>query len=191
VTADADRLVLASRSPQRLAILEQAGIDVEVVHVDVEELRAGPAVEVARSNALRKARAGAALLPRRTVLGVDTLVALDGRIFGKPACEREAADTLKRLSGRTHAVVSGVAVLESGNPQVVHEVTKVAFRSLDDDTISSYVATREWCGRAGGYAIQGGGCALVAQITGDYLNVVGLPLHRLLDLDLRIRLRRE
>ena len=123
------------------------------------------------------------------MLGVDTIVALEGEIFGKPASADAARRTLKRLSGRTHEVVSGVALLKPGNPQVAHEVTKVAFRSLDDELVRRYVECGEWSGRAGGYAIQGRGAGLVRRITGDYLNVVGLPVATMLDLDLTLMLR--
>jgi septum formation protein len=182
-------LILASRSPQRRAILQRLRIDFEVVDVDVEEIAEGDAAQVARANALRKARAGAQQRPGETVLGVDTVVALDGEIFGKPACAEAALATLKRLSGRTHEVVSGLALLVPDNPQVVHEVTTVTFRDLPDDLVERYVKTGEWAGRAGGYAIQEQGGALVRSISGDYLNVVGLPVGRLLDLDLSLILR--
>jgi septum formation protein len=183
------RLVLASRSPQRRAILEQLGIEFDVVDVDVDELSAGPADEVARMNALRKAQAGTATRPGATVLGVDTVVALDGQIFGKPDSAEDAEAMLQRLSGRTHEVVSGLALLAPDNPQVVHEVTMVTFRPLTDELVRRYVKTCEWSGRAGGYAIQEQGAALVRSISGDYLNVVGLPVGALLDLDLRLILR--
>jgi len=182
-------LILASRSPQRRAILEQLGIAFEAVHVDVDEIEAGDPVWVARANALAKAQAAARLRPDATVLGVDTVVALDGEIYGKPAGEAAAQDTLKRLSGRTHEVVSGIALLDPANPQVTHEVTKVTFRALDDELVRRYVKTGEWSGRAGGYAIQGKGALLVVRIMGDYLNVVGLPVSTLLDLDLSLMLR--
>jgi septum formation protein len=182
-------LILASRSPQRRAILEQLGIAFEVLAVDVEEIGAGDPVEVARTNALRKAQAAAAQCPGKTILGVDTIVALDGEIFGKPASAAGAQSTLKRLSGRTHEVVSGLALLKSVNPHVAHEVTKVTFRALDDALVERYVRTGEWSGRAGGYAIQGIGAGLVRRIMGDYLNVVGLPVGKLLDLDLTLMLR--
>lgn len=182
-------LILASRSPQRRAILEQLGIAFEVLAVDVEEIGAGDPIEVARTNALRKAQAAAAQCPGRTILGVDTIVALDGDIFGKPASAEAAQSTLKRLSGRTHDVVSGLALLNSPNPHVVHEVTKVTFRALEDTLVERYVETGEWSGRAGGYAIQGIGAGLVRRIMGDYLNVVGLPVGKLLDLDLTLMLR--
>jgi len=179
-------LILASRSPQRRAILERLGIAFEAVDVDVEELADGPVHDVARANALRKAQAGAALRPGQTVLGVDTVVTLDGEIFGKPGSPEEAEATLRRLSGRTHEVVSGLALISPVHPQVVHEVTTVTFRSLSEELIRSYVKTGEWAGRAGGYAIQEQGAALVRAIAGDYLNVVGLPLGALLDLDLSL-----
>ena len=187
---DAPRpLILASRSPQRRAILAQLGIPFEVLPVDVEELAAGDPIEVARTNALRKVQAAARQRPDGTILGVDTVVALDGEIFGKPASAQAARGTLKRLAGRTHEVVSGLALAKSAYPQVVHEVTEVTFRELDDDLVRRYVATGEWSGRAGGYAIQGRGAGLVRRIMGDYLNVVGLPAARLLDLDLTLMLR--
>lgn len=181
-------LVLASSSPQRRAILEQLRIAFEVLPVDVDEIAAGDPIEVARSNAERKALAAAALRPGETVLGVDTIVALEGEIFGKPASAQDAIRTLQRLQGRSHLVISGIALLAPGNPQVAHEVTEVAFRELDDELLRRYVGTGEWSGRAGGYAIQGLGAGLVRRITGDYLNVVGLPVSRLLDLDLTLML---
>lgn len=189
MTTPPERLLLASRSPQRRAILEQLRIPFDVVEVDVEEIDAGEPVDVVRANALAKARAGALRHPGATVLGVDTVVVLDGEIFGKPASAEAAQTTLKRLAGRTHEVISGLALLGPHNPQVVHEVTKVEFRALDDDLVRRYVETGEWSGRAGGYAIQGIGAGLVRRIMGDYLNVVGLPVAKLLDLDLTLMLR--
>ena len=184
-------LILASRSPQRRAILTQLGIAFEVVPVDVDELSIGVPHEVARANALAKALAGAALRPGETVLGVDTIVVCDGEIIGKPASAEAAETILKRLSGRSHDVVSGLALIRSGNPQVVHEVTKVTFREFGEELVQRYVQTGEWSGRAGGYAIQGQGAALVRRIDGDYLNVVGLPAGALLDLDLSLNLRQD
>ncbi len=184
-------LILASRSPQRREILTQVGISFEVVEVDVDEIDSGVPHEVARHNALAKALAGAAKRPGETILGVDTIVVCDGAILGKPASAQAAEAGLKRLSGRTHEVISGLALVKSGNPQVVHEVTKVTFRELADEVVQGYVQTGEWSGRAGGYAIQGQGAALVRRIDGDYLNVVGLPLGALLDLDLSLNLRRD
>ena len=184
-------LVLASSSPQRRAILEQLGIAFEVLPVDVDELTVGRPVEVARANALAKALAGAAARPGSDVLGVDTIVVCDGEILGKPPSARVAETMLGQLSGRTHEVISGLVLIRDGNPQVVHEVTKVTFRALGDDIVQRYVRTGEWSGRAGGYAIQEQGAALVRAIHGDYLNVVGLPVGALLDLDSRLMLRRD
>lgn len=173
------RLVLASRSPQRRAILRQLGVAFDVVVSDAEELEAGDAVEVAVENARRKAQAVAADAP---VLGVDTVVVLDGVIYGKPADADEARATLARLSGRVHEVVSGLAVVEDGETRTASATTRVRFRDLDAATLDWYLAAEEWRERAGGYAIQGRGAALVAGIEGDYLNVVGLPVTALLSL---------
>jgi septum formation protein len=131
-------------------------------------------------NARRKALAVAE--PGELVLGADTIVVLDGEILGKPRDERQAAQYLGRLSGRSHEVVGGVAVVRDGGVTTAVEVTEVDFAPLDQSTVEWYVRSREWEGRAGGYAIQGHGAALVTGIRGDYLNVVGLPLARLLAL---------
>jgi septum formation protein len=151
----------------------------EVRPADVEEETAGDPRAVALENARRKALA----VPGELVLGADTDVALDGEVLGKPRDAAHARALIARLAGRRHEVVGGIALAESG--EVVASdvvVTGVEFRRLDDATIDWYVATGEWEGRAGGYAIQGRGAALVAGIEGDYLNVVGLPVARLLDL---------
>jgi septum formation protein len=117
------------------------------------------------------------------VLGADTLVAVDGDILGKPADADRAAEYVGRLAGRAHAVVGGIALVRDGRVAATAvEVTEVRFRALGAAEVAAYVATGEWRGRAGGYAIQGRGAALVRGIEGDYLNVVGLPLARLLDL---------
>jgi septum formation protein len=176
------RLVLASASPQRRAILARLGVAFEVRPSGAAELLHGEPEQVAVENALRKARA--ALDPHREelVLGVDTLVELGGRIYGKPASEREARETLRALSGATHTVISGLALLQGAQEHTALARTSVSFRALDPSTIEWYLATGEWRERAGGYAIQGAGAALVHEISGDYENVVGLPLATLLDL---------
>jgi septum formation protein len=173
------RLTLASASPQRRAILAQVGIPFDVRPADVEEETAGDPVAVAETNARKKATA----VPGALVLGADTLVAVDGQILGKPAGEQQARDYLERLAGRSHEVIGGFALAEDGDVAVVGvERTTVTFRDITPGLLDWYIATAEWEGRAGGYAIQGAGAALVTEITGDYLNVVGLPLARLLDL---------
>jgi septum formation protein len=175
-------LVLASRSPQRRAILTRLGVDFEVRPVDVAERDRGDPREVARENAQVKARAAVGDGAPETVLGVDTLVYLDGEIFGKPADEAQARDTLRTLGGATHLVISGLALLTAERATTVTAETSVTFRELGDELLDWYVATGEWRGRAGGYAIQGAGSALVRRIEGDYENVVGLPVAALLDL---------
>jgi septum formation protein len=168
-------LLLASRSPQRRAILEQLGIPFEVVAPQWEEL-AGEPTETVRANALGKARSVAPGGPgARPVLGVDTEVVVDGRVFGKAENEAEAEAMLEALAGRTHEVVSGLCLITPGWEVVEHEVTKVTFRPLDARDLAAYVSFGEWEGRAGAYAVQGRGAALVDRIEGDYLNVVGLP----------------
>jgi septum formation protein len=180
-------LVLASRSPQRRTILEQLGVAFEVViPTGVDELEEGPPREVAVENAYRKAAAVAEAGDGpggRLVLGVDTVVALGARTYGKPIEPGDAEDTLWALSGRTHAVISGVCLIETdGRARTAAAETTVTFRALDEDLIAWYVTSEEWRDRAGGYAIQGRGAALVERIEGDYTNVVGLPVVTVLEI---------
>lgn len=176
-------LVLASASPQRRAILERLGVSFEVRPTDVAELGEGDPVEAAAENAMRKARAARRSDAHEAVLGVDTLVTLDGHIYGKPADEPEARATIAALSGATHRVLSGVALLLPGNEQRTTVVaTEVTFRHLSEELLDWYVSVGEWRDRSGGYAIQGNGSILVRSIVGDVQNVVGLPLAALLDL---------
>jgi septum formation protein len=170
-------ILLASTSPQRRAILSQLGIPFDVVppnYVEHDPPDADPATLV-REHALGKARSVAAEAGDRPVLGVDTTVALDGRIYAKPADAGDAERMLDELSGHTHAVVSGLALVTRGWEHVEDAATLVTFRALTPRDLASYVAAGEWEGRAGGYAIQGLGAALVERVEGDYLNVVGLP----------------
>ncbi len=179
------RLVLASASPQRSAALARLGVPFEIQPSDVAELEHGAPEEVAVENALRKARAVAAARgggAGEAVLGVDTLVTLDGVIYGKPADAAHARATLSALSGTTHRVLSGVALLLDGEQRTALAATEVRFRELDETLLEWYVAREEWRERSGGYAIQKGGSLLVAEVRGDYENVVGLPLATLLDL---------
>jgi septum formation protein len=176
------RVVLASRSPQRRAILEQLGIDFTVQAPEIEELAEGPPHEVALENAFRKAAAVARREADGLVVGVDTVVSLGARLYGKPADAEEARTTLSALAGRRHAVISGLCLIEDGKPRSAAAQTWVQFRALDEQLIDWYLASGEWRDRAGGYAIQGRGAALVAGIEGDFLNVVGLPVATLLEL---------
>jgi septum formation protein len=192
--------VLASGSPQRRAILERLGLQFSVRVPEVVELDSGDPASVTLENAGRKARA--VQIPGRgeRIIGCDTVVALEGAIYGKPSDEAQARRTLLALSGSTHEVVSGLVVLYEGSGSasepsavaregraVVQERTAVArtevtFAELDGARLDWYVGTGEWRGRAGGYAIQGAGAALVRSVGGDYENVVGLPLASLLEL---------
>lgn len=176
------RLVLASTSPQRRAILEQLRIPFEAVaptYVEHDPPDADP-VELVRAHAVGKARS----VHREGVvtLGVDTTVHLGPRVYSKAADADEAASMLRELSGRTHAVLSGVCLIDGDGEVVDHAETRVTFRPLDDDAVAAYLASGEWEGRAGAYAIQGLGGRLVERVEGDYLNVVGLPGALLLEL---------
>jgi septum formation protein len=170
-------LLLASTSPQRRAILEQLGIPFDVVAPQYEEHDPPGAdpIEVARAHARGKALSVASAAGDRPVLGVDTAVVLDGAVYGKPADAGDAARMLEVLGGRTHVVVSGLCLVTPGWEELEHAETSVTFRALTARDIAGYVASGEWKGRAGAYAIQGLGGALVECIEGDYLNVVGLP----------------
>ena len=176
-------LLLASTSPQRRAILSQLGIPFDVAAPRYEEKDAAGAdpIELVRAHALGKARSLACEAAARPVLGVDTAVLLDGEVFGKAADESDARAMLTRLAGRTHQVISGLCLIGSGWEELGDELTQVTFRTLSAGEIDAYLASGEWRGRAGAYAIQGIGARLVEQIEGDYLNVVGLPAALLLD----------
>jgi len=176
------RLVLASTSPQRAAILRQLRIPFEVVTPTYDETApaATDVVDLVREHARGKARsvhAGAGV-----TLGVDTAVSLNGEIYGKAADTAAAARMLRGLSGRTHTVVSGVCVVVGSIEIVEHATTTVVFATLGERLLADYLASREWEGRAGAYAIQGLGARLVDRIDGDYLNVVGLPVSVLRDI---------
>ena len=172
------RFILASASPRRKQLLEQAGYAFEIVVSDADEsLPAGITPEKAvRRNAARKAQAVAATNPGAVVLGCDTVVAIDGEILGKPQDEAEAKAMLRRLSGNTHTVYSGVCITDGETETVFAVATDVTFYALSERTIDAYAATKEPMDKAGAYGIQGLGCVLVKEISGDYSNVVGLPL---------------
>jgi septum formation protein len=164
------KLLLASTSPQRRAILEQLRIPFDAVAPSYDEVGDDPV-----EHAVGKARSAAAHAGGGPVLGVDTAVICEGSVYGKPADADEAARMLGALAGRTHEVVSGLCLLTDGWEQAEREVTRVSFRELTERELEAYVESGEWEGRAGGYAIQGLGASLVTAIEGDYLNVVGLP----------------
>ncbi len=180
-------LVLASGSPQRRELLARLDMPFTVRVSGASELEQGedPAA-LAVENALRKARAALRPGAREAVIGCDTIVVLDGVIHGKPPDAAAARDTLAALGGRTHEVISGLALLLAGERQVAERTavarTRVTFRPIDAQLLDWYVSTEEWRGRSGGYAIQGAGAKLVLAVDGEEENVVGLPLTSLLEL---------
>jgi septum formation protein len=178
----AKRLILASSSPQRRAILERLGVAFELRPTDFDELTVGDPEQVALTNAVGKARAASSGDPDEVLLGIDTLVSVGGSIFGKPASEARAREMLRTLGGVTHSVFSALAVKSHAGERTALTHTRVRFRALSAELLEWYLDRREWPGRAGGYAIQGAGAALVREIDGEYENVVGLPLASLLDL---------
>jgi septum formation protein len=183
------RIVLASASPQRRALLRALGLEITVIPSDVEEIREGEPREVVLANALAKARAVASRRRKPAlVIAGDTEVVIDGRALGQPRFEGEARWCLEALSGRTHEVLGGLALLgpdrEDGELRERTGVasSRVSFPQLEPGLIDLYLASGEWRGRAGGYAVQGLGSALVASIDGDVSNVIGLSVPLLLRL---------
>lgn len=177
------RLVLASSSPRRRALLRQIGLDFDVIPSTVSEAwDPGMAPEViTRTLALRKAEDVAGRLESGLVIGADTLVLLDGCILGKPANRQEAVQTLEALSGKPHEVMTALAVIEVESHRVLmeEESTRVYFREIPRDEIEAYVDTGEPMDKAGAYGIQGKGILFVRRIEGCYTNVVGLPVPKL------------
>ena len=182
-------LVLASSSPSRKMLLEQEGLTFEVVVSGVDETVPPdytPAQTV-ETLARRKGEAVLPLRPEKPIIAADSVVSIDGLILGKPKDDEAAKDTLRRLSGRTHEIFTGVCLLANGKRDVFHMSTQVKFYPLTEEEIAEYVAMGESRGRAGAYGIEGIGVVLVESICGDYSNIVGLPvaetirrLHRLL-----------
>ncbi len=178
------QIVLASRSPQRDGLLRQLGIPFRVVvSAHLEDLHDGDPVRTVERNARGKAQEVLARIRLQTgelALGVDTVVVADGRVLGKAAGEQEAAEYLRLLAGRRHEVYSGLHLCSGVRGETAHAVTGVTFRALGAGDIARYLACGEWRERAGAYAIQGVGSALVERVDGDYFNVVGLPVAALL-----------
>jgi septum formation protein len=174
-------LILASASPRRRELLTQAGLTFRVLPADIDETphpNEAPAAYVQRL-AIEKAEAIAAQNPNDTILAADTSVVLDDQILGKPVDQQDAIRMLTLLSDRTHAVMTGVAVLAPGRPIVsAVEITHVTFATIPLAEIATYVATGEPLDKAGAYAIQGAAARWIPRIEGDYSNVVGLPLYR-------------
>lgn len=178
-------MILASASPRRQELLQQLVTDFEVVPSDAPEVHDDQltAWEMAQVNAYRKARVVAKKHPDQIILGADTLVYLDRdtKLFGKPTDLPDAARMLGELQGRVHAVITGVCLLQLRNhrQRVFAEWTDVRFHPLTADQIKAYLALMNPLDKAGGYAIQEHGERIVAEISGSYSNVVGLPIERL------------
>lgn len=175
-------LYLASQSPRRRALLAHLGCAFAVLDLEVPEQHAAGETpeDYVRRVARDKARAGLAQVqaePGAHVLGADTEVVLDDEVFGKPASAEAAAAMLRRLSGRTHRVLSAVVLVSAGGSREVLSTSEVAFGSLDEATIQAYLGSGEWQGKAGGYAIQGGAQAFIAHLSGSHSGVMGLPLY--------------
>lgn len=181
------KLILASSSPRRAEILRQAGIAFEVVTASVDESRGPGELPTAYVRRLSEAKVragvkgGASAPAPAWAVGADTVVLIDGQVLGKPASAAEAHRMLESLSGRTHEVLTGIAVLRlpEGAVQVEQESTKVTIAPLSKEEIDDYVATGEPFGKAGAYAIQGRAGRFVTRVEGCYFNIVGLPLGRL------------
>lgn len=176
------RLILASGSPRRRDLLEQAGYSFEVIVSKAEECapaRTAPET-IAEHNALLKAHAVAEEIKEPAiVIGADTVVSIEGTIFGKPHDKREAKAMLEQLSGKTHQVITGVCLMSEGVAESFHVTTDVMFKVLTAEEIETYIASGEPMDKAGAYGIQGKGGELVDHIHGDYDNVVGLPVSAL------------
>lgn len=174
------RFVLASGSPRRRELLEEAGYEFEIISPPVEEVSHGWLTirELTICNAARKAWRAAQTLPDAVILGADTLVTIDGHVIGKPANLDEARQILRRLSGRSHSVWTAVCVchLSLGKSQTLCAVSRVEFRDLTDRAIKSYLAKINPLDKAGAYAAQGHGREIIKRIEGSYSNVVGLPM---------------
>ena len=174
------RLILASSSPRRRELLRNAGLEFETVAADIREepLPGEGAQQTAERLAAGKAEAVFGKNPGAAVLGADTIVVVDGEQLAKPVDEADAARMLRRLSGRAHEVITGVALIWPGGRDISSETTRVFFSTLAEDEIAAYVASREPMDKAGAYGIQGPASRWIPRVEGCYFNVVGLPVAR-------------
>jgi len=181
-TSGLPKIVLASSSPRRVKLLKQLGVPFEVVEPDgVHEEDDGVPEEVVLRNAQAKADHVASKLDEGIVIGADTIVVLGDTIIGKAMTDQEATEMLTALQGRTHRVLTGLAVVDASSKRTETDVveTVVTFQPLTEDEVARYVASGEPLGKAGGYAVQGLGAVIVEEVHGCFYNVVGLPLYRL------------
>lgn len=179
------KIILASASPRRKALLKQVGLDFEVTPSDCEESvdsKLGPH-DLAKKLSLEKAKSVSDKNKDALVIGADTFIAYEGKIIGKPKDDEEAREIIKMLQGKAHSVITGLTVIDSDTGKTVSSSveTKVHFKKLGEDEIDGYILTEEPQDKAGAYGIQALGAVLVDKIDGDYFNVVGLPLSLLYD----------
>ena len=172
-------VVLASQSPRRRDLLTLIGVAHEVRPPNIDERYLAGESPREHAERLARSKAAAVAAPGTVTIGSDTIVVVDGEVLGKPADENDAARMLRRLSGRSHVVITGVAASWKGQMLSDVEEVGVTFRSLADEDIAAYIATREPMDKAGAYGIQGYGATIVERVDGDYFAVMGLPLNRL------------
>ena len=184
MSVQASRVILASASPRRRQLLLLVGIDHEVRPADVDESLLPGETPVAHAERLARAKAHAVAErePGAVVIAADTIVVVDGEVLGKPLDAPGARTMLRRLSGRTHTVLTAIAVARASRTESAVESVDVTFRPLSDEEIDAYIATGEPMDKAGAYGIQGYGATIVERVDGDYFSVMGLGLRRLVDL---------
>ncbi len=173
-------LILASASPRRKQLLEMLGIPVTVRPSSVPEVREPGEAPVAYAERLARDKARA--VPGALVLGADTTVLLEGELLEKPVDAADALRMLRRLQGRTHEVITSVALVSDGRLRQATDITRVTFRPADDEFLRAYIATGEPMDKAGAYGIQGYGAAMVERVDGDFFGVMGLPVRLVLQL---------
>jgi len=189
VTPGRPRVILASQSPRRRELLTLVGIPHEVRPADIDESYQAGETPRAHAERLAREKARTIAMPDAVVIGSDTIVVVDGDVLGKPRDATDGARMLRRLSGRSHTVITAVAVAWRDRLESDVEEVDVAFHGLDEERIAAYLTTGEPMDKAGAYGIQGFGATIVANVSGDYFAVMGLPLQCLVRLCERIGLR--
>ncbi|HSQ89227.1 Maf family protein [Romboutsia sp.] len=179
-------IILASASPRRKEILENTNVKFDVVKSEIDEVILDQELpsQVVMRLAFEKCMDIAGRYEDDLVIGADTIVVLDGIILGKPKDKDDATSMIKKLSGKTHQVITGISLINlNANKKIIdYVVSNVKFKDLSEEDIKDYIQTNESLDKAGGYGIQGYGALLVEEIQGDYFNIVGLPISRLSDL---------
>ncbi len=176
------KIILASGSLRRRQLLKSLGVSFESISLNTDESyeKGTKPINISKQIAIRKAQAAEKLYKNTAIIAADTIVIIDDNILEKPKDRYEAVKMLKKLSGRWHEVISSVCIIYKGNNTIISEITKVHFKKLDDDLINWYVKTDEPMDKAGAYGIQGYGAMLVDSIEGDFYNVMGLPISRVM-----------